>query len=184
MLTSRSGSIGLAPRLRARNHKMEHPDVPIIRFETSPCRFSWEGRSTFTVTFGRYPGNLAASPGSKAGIGFAGRRAAERCRNFARGRRSGSPQAVLETLRPNLGCPAIMSISNDLRKKDALHAGAAWRDVKRASPAKRSRVLMQPPGSLRTFPSQALHQSLIGSCAYDRFVHCRSAFALFASARR
>src|ERR1700692_3659059 len=108
---------------------MEHPDVPIIRFKTSPCRFSQEYRSTSAVAFGPYPRNLAASPGSKAGISFAGRRAAEGSRNFARGRRSGSPQTVLEILRHNPGCPAIMSISNDPRKKDALHAAATWRDV-------------------------------------------------------
>jgi hypothetical protein len=142
-----SGSIGLASRLHARSRKMEPPDVAVIRFETAPRRFSWEGRFTSAVAIGPYPGNLAASPGSKAGIGFVGRRAAERCRNFARRRRSGSPQTVLEILRRIPGCSTIMSISNDPRKKDAFTAGATWRDVSGLRQAKRSRVLMQPPGS-------------------------------------
>ena len=118
-----------------------------------------------------------SQPARIPGPELIGRPSAGRCRDPARSR-SAVEQAALVALNNSiqrLSPAAVIKISNDPRKKDALRIGPAWRHL--AAPAKeRSRSHR----SLKTLVSSAAPPME----EHDRSVHCRSAFALFASARR
>jgi uncharacterized protein YjiS (DUF1127 family) len=146
------------PAARMHSHKMEHPDVAVLKPRLVRSREK-TGRNTLSklvhtleIWFIRRHRRQELSlldDGQLKDVGISRE-------NVRRGGR----QAFLETTSGvpsgSLAGSGVIKISNDHRKNDTLPLGPPWRDVTGLRHAKRSRVLNAATRFLRTFPSQAL----------------------------